>query len=151
MEECQEAFDVLKVLCTSTSILAFTDFTKPFKLHMDASTIGLAAVLYQEQGGKDGVIGYASRTLSKSESYYPACKLEFLVLKWTVTKSFLENLYSNTFNAYADNNPLTYVLTTAKLDTSRHWWITKLAKFDFTIHYHSGKSNVDAETLSWIP
>ena len=72
MEECQEAFDTLKVMCTSTLVLAFTDFTKPFKLHMDASTIGLGTVLYQEQGRKDQVIGYASRVLSKSKFCYSA-------------------------------------------------------------------------------
>ena len=48
MDECQESFDTLKVLCTSAPILVFADFTKPFKLHTDASTIGLGAVLYQE-------------------------------------------------------------------------------------------------------
>ena len=53
IKECQEAFDMLKVMCTSTLVLAFADFTKPFKLHTDASTIGLGAVLYEEQGGKD--------------------------------------------------------------------------------------------------
>ena len=58
----EEAFDMLKVMCTLTQVLAFTDFTKPFNLHTDASTIGLGAILYQEQGRKDQVIGYASST-----------------------------------------------------------------------------------------
>ena len=43
-------------LYTSTLNLAFVDFTKPFKLHTDASTIGLGGVLYQDQDGKDRVI-----------------------------------------------------------------------------------------------
>ena len=51
-EECQEAFDALKALCTSSPILVFADFTKPFKLHTDISTTGLGAILYQEQGKK---------------------------------------------------------------------------------------------------
>ena len=38
-----------------------------------------------------------------------------------------------------------------RLDAIRHLWITKLAKFNFTIHYHLGKSNVDAGALSRIP
>ena len=71
-DECQEAFGTLKVLCTSAPILAFTNFTEPFKLHTNASAIRLGAVLYQEQDQKDRVIGYANRALSKSESHYPA-------------------------------------------------------------------------------
>ena len=118
---------------------------------MDTSTMGLGAILYQEQDGNNWVIGYANWALSKSESHYPMHKLKFLALKWAVTKSFQEYLYSNTFAVYSDSNPLTYVLTMAKLDATGHWWTTKLAKFNFTIHYHSGKCNVNANALSWIP
>ena len=77
IDECQEAFDTFKVLCTSAPIVAFADFSNPFKLHTNASAIGFGAILYQEHDGKDGVISYASRALSKSESHYPAHKLEF--------------------------------------------------------------------------
>ena len=58
--ECQEAFDNLKELCTNTPILAYADFRKPFKLHIDVSVLGLGAILYQEQKGVDRVISYAS-------------------------------------------------------------------------------------------
>ena len=37
-DEWQKAFQTIKDLCTSTPILAFADFLKPFKLHTD--TIG---------------------------------------------------------------------------------------------------------------
>ena len=122
-EECQEAFDALKALYTSAPILAFADFTKPFKLHTDASTMGFDAILYQEHDGTNQVIGYASQALSKSESHCLAHKLEFLALKWAVTESFQEYLYGNTFTVYSNNNPLTYILTTAQLDVTGHWLI----------------------------
>ena len=51
--ECQNTFDNLKELCTTTPILAYADFAKPFKLHTDASVLGLGAVLYQVQDGVD--------------------------------------------------------------------------------------------------
>ena len=78
--ECQEAFDRLKELCTTTPILAYADFKKPFILYTDASVLGLGAVLYQAQDGIEKVISYASRSLMKSEMKNPVHKLEFLCL-----------------------------------------------------------------------
>ena len=43
----QQVFNDLKTLCTTAPILAYADFTKPFKLHTDACSSGLGAVLYQ--------------------------------------------------------------------------------------------------------
>ena len=51
---------------------------------------------------------------------------------------------------YTDNNPLTYVLTTAKLDACGQRWVAKLANYNFTIQYRSGQSNVEADALSRI-
>ena len=59
-DRCQWSFNELKHLCTTLPILAYVNFNKPFKLHTDARTIGLGTILYQEQGDKDQVIGYAS-------------------------------------------------------------------------------------------
>ena len=47
-EECQEAFNKLKQLCSQTPILTYANHKKPFKLHTDASENGLGAVLYQK-------------------------------------------------------------------------------------------------------
>ena len=66
---------------------------------------------------REVIIGYASRSVTKTESNYPTHKLEFLALKWAICEKFHEYLYGSTpFEVYTDNNPLTYVLTTAKLD-----------------------------------
>ena len=148
--ECQEAFAEPKELCTTTPILAYADFGKPFKLHTDASVLGLGAVLYQLQDGVEKVISYASRSLTKLETRYPVHKLEFLCLKWAITEQFHEYLYGNTFGVYTDNNPLTYVLTTAKLDAIGHRWISGLANYNFHIHYKFRRSNEEADALSRI-
>ena len=94
------------------------------------------------------MISYARRSLTKSETKYPVHKSEFLCLKWAISEQFHEYLYGNTFDVYTDNNPLTYVLMTVKLDAMGHRWITGLANYNCHIHYQSGKSNVEANALS---
>ena len=49
-----------------------------------------------------------------------------------------------------DNNLLTYVLTTAKLDAASHHWVASLANYNFTLHYRAGKANIDADALSRV-
>ena len=50
-----------------------------------------------------------------------------------------------------DNNPLTYVLTSAKLDATGHRWVAALANYKFTIQYRAGKNNRNADGLSRLP
>lgn len=123
----------------------------PYVLHTDASTTGLGAALYQEQEGVLRVIAYASRGLSRSEARYPAHKLEFLALKWAVTEKFCDYLYGNIFKVITDSNPLTYVLTSAKLDATSYRWLSALSTFSFTLQYRPGKNNLDADALSRRP
>lgn len=52
---------------------------------------------------------------------------------------------------YTDNNPLTYVLSTAKLNAVGHRWVGELADFYFEVKYRPGKVNIDADTLSRLP
>ena len=145
------AFDKLKTMCVSTPILAYPDYQLPFTLHTDSSTDGLGAVLYQKQDGKQRVIAYASRSVSKAESNYPAHKLEFLALKWAVCEKFHEYLYgTKPFEVFTDNNPLTYILTSAKLDACGQRWVAKLANYNFSIKYRCGVSNTEADALSRI-
>ena len=50
-----------------------------------------------------------------------------------------------------DNNLLTYILTTAKLDATGQRWVASLANYKFKIFYLSGNLNVEADELSRIP
>ena len=89
--------------------------------------------------------------MSKSGRNYGAHKLEFLALKWSVTERFHEYLYGGHFEVYMDNNPLTHILTTAKLDMTGHRWVASLANYNFKIFYKSRKLNVEADALLRIP
>lgn len=147
----EETFNNLKELLSSPPVLAYSQFDKPFQVHTDASSKGLGAVLYQmQQDCKMAVISYASRGLSKSEKNYSAFKLEFLALKWSITEKFRDYLVADKFTVYTDN-PLTHLLTTAKLDTTGQRWVAALSDFGFDVVYRPGKKNTDADVLSRYP
>ncbi|KAL2097877.1 hypothetical protein ACEWY4_007084 [Coilia grayii] len=150
----QEVVSRLIEMLTNPPILAYPNFDLPFVLHTDASNEGLGAVLYQHQDGKLRVIGYGSRTLTPAERNYHlhSGKLEFLALKWAICDKFRDYLYyAPSFTVYTDNNPLTYVLSTARLNAVGHRWVGELADFHFDIKYRPGKMNADADTLSRYP
>ena len=77
--------------------------------------------------------------------------LGFLCLKWAVTDKFHVYLYGRLFTVFTDNNPLTYLLSTAKLDACSHRWLASLSSFNFKLVYKSSKSNGDARGLSRRP
>uniref|UniRef100_A0AAR2JKB7 Gypsy retrotransposon integrase-like protein 1 n=1 Tax=Pygocentrus nattereri TaxID=42514 RepID=A0AAR2JKB7_PYGNA len=145
---CGTAFNTIITKLTTAPVLGFADSKIPYVLHTDASTTGLGAALYQEQEGIMRVIAYASRGLSRSESKYPAHKLEFLALKWAVTEKFNDYLYGSNFTVITDSNPLTYILTTAKMDATSYRWLAALSTFTFKLKYRAGKQNSDADGLS---
>lgn len=152
--EHQRVLEQLVDMLTHPPVLAYPDFDQPFVLHTDASEQGLGAVLYQQQNGKLRVIGYGSRTLSPAERNYHlhSGKLEFLALKWAVCEKFRDYLfYAPHFTIYTDNNPLTYIMSTAKLSAVSHRWVGELSDFRFSIKYRPGKANIDADTLSRVP
>ena len=151
-QECEESFQKLKDICTETPVLAYADYERPFKLTTDASKKGLGTVLSQVgEDQKERPVAFASRTLSKSEKNYTTHKLEFLALKWSITDRFHEYLYGSTFEVFTDNNPLSYVLSTAKLDATRQRWIAALqGPYNFKVHYKPGKLNQVADSLSRI-
>ena len=138
----------------SPSFLAFPDFSLPFILNCDASECGLGAVLYQKQNGKERVISFGSKSLTDAERRYHlhSGKLEFLCLKWAVTEKFADYLcFGPGFTVYTDNNPLTYVMSTAKLNATGLRWVAELANFQFDIRYKPGRKHGDADGLSRWP
>ena len=148
---CQAAFETIITKLTSPPVLAYPDFSLPFTLHTDASGEGLGAALYQVQDGRTRVIAYGSRTLNEAERKYSAYRHEFLALKWAITEKFRPYLYGYKFHVVTDSNPLTYLVTSAKLSATDHCWLSSLASFDFTITYRAGKAHSDADGLSRMP
>ena len=128
----------------SPEFLAFPDFDVPFVVHCDASEQGLGAVLYQKQEGVNRVISFASRSLTEPEKNYHlhSGKLEFLALKWALTERFADYLsYGPPFTVFTDNNPLTYVMSSAKLNATGLRWVAELSNLQFCHWGNKGLKN----------
>ena len=154
--KAHEAFDCLKAACLQAPILSFPDFNKPFLLETDASGRGLGAFLSQKQAdGRYHLIAYASHVMNETEQRYHSNKQEFLALKWAVTEKFHESLSPygknrNEFVVCTDNNPLTYIFSSANLDAAGQRWVAHLASYNFSLEYQKGKDNTVADFLSWM-
>ena len=152
--EVLEAFDHLKAACLQAPILAFPDFNRPFLLETDASGKGLGAVLSQKQAdGRYHPIAYASHVMNETKQRYHSNKQEFLALKLAVTERFHEylSLYGknrNEFVVCTDNNPLTYIFSSANLDAAGQCWVAHLTSCNFSLEYQKGKDNTVANFLS---
>jgi hypothetical protein len=72
-KDCDEAFQTLKKLLTTSLVLAQPGIAKPFDVYCDASSTGLGCVLMQE----GQVISYSSRQLRRHEEIYPTHDLKF--------------------------------------------------------------------------
>lgn len=145
---CDDAFHLIIEKLTNAPVLAFADPTRPYVLLVDASLNGLGAVLNQEYPEGLRPVAFASRKLSPSERNYPIHQLEFLALKWAVVNKFHDYLYGAQFTVRTDNNPLTYVLTTARLNAVGHQWLADLSTYNFSVQYKPGRENTDADLLS---
>ncbi|WVZ89158.1 hypothetical protein U9M48_035595 [Paspalum notatum var. saurae] len=139
----QAAFDELKKRLTTAPVLTLPDQRKKFIVYCDASRDGLRCVLMQE--GK--VIAYASRQLRKHEWNYPTHDLELAVVVHAL-KIWHHYLFGQCCEIYTDHKSLKYIFTQNKLNMRQRRWLELIKYYDMDIHYHPGKPNVVADTLS---
>ena len=93
--------------------------------------------------------------MAETERRYHSNKQEFLALKWAVTEQFHEYLSPyrknrNEFVVRTDNNPLTYIFSSANLDAAGQRWVAQLASYNFALEYQKGKDNTVANFLSHL-
>lgn len=129
---CDKAFHKLKDDLLNCAVLAHPDFSRPFIFTVDASLDGLGAVLSQLpiDGDKARPIAFASKALSRSQQRYPAHRLEFMTLKWSISEKFSHWLKGHKFTVWTDNNPLVHMLTKPKLDAYEQRWVAKLSSYN---------------------
>ena len=149
-EECPSTFDRLKALLTTSPITAFPDFSQAFRLYTDASTAGLGAILAQVRDGKERIICCSSRALNQDEKSYPATKLEWLAIVWTVAK-FRPYFMAMPFEVFTDHYALQWLKTMRTGSTILHRWSAVLEEYDFTVHQRLGKVQSHVDGLSRLP
>ena len=134
----------------SAPVLAYLDPNREYLLEMDASRLGLGAVLSQRQSdGKYHPVALRSRALHVAEANYHSTKLEFLAMKWSI-EHFQMYLLGHHFKVHTDNNPLTYFFTLPNMDAMKQRWINEMAKYDFSLEYQKGKNNTVTNALRRI-
>jgi hypothetical protein len=142
-DKCEASFQELKTRLTTTSVLTLPDASKDFMVYCDASRQGLGCVLMQ--GGK--VVAYALRQLRKHEENYPTHDLDLAAVVHAL-KIWMHYLMGNKCDIYTDHKSLKYIFTQSELNLRQRRWLELIKDYNLNIHYHPGKANAVADSLS---
>ena len=146
-EDCQTAFNCLKGILTGPDIMSLPNDTDRFVLDVDACDVSIGAVLSQIQDGKEKVIGYASRTLNKSESNFCVTDKELLAIRYFV-EYFRHYLLGREFTVRSDHQALKFLFSLKPPKGRIARYIEILSEYNFTIDFRKGLSHNNADILS---
>jgi hypothetical protein len=142
------AFNDLKLCLSSDPVLTLPDFSgnSKFELHTDASDLGISAILTQiDPLGKEKVLQFASRMLTRNELKWHTQEKEALAIVWGCAK-FRSYLVGTPFIIRSDHQSLQWLFRSEKGKLAR--WALSLSEFDFTIKHRAGKLNINADVAS---
>ena len=148
-----KSFCRLKNLLTTAPVLVYPRFSPgcSFILETDVSTVGLGAVLSQEQSnGIVHPIAFASHSVDKHERNYGISELETLGLVWAICY-FHTYLLGHRCIAYTDHAACLSILNCARPSGKLVRWALTVQEMDITIKHKSGKCNSNADALSRCP
>ncbi|XP_062537888.1 uncharacterized protein K02A2.6-like [Armigeres subalbatus] len=147
-EEQRKAFDDLRnELSRGVHKLGFYDPKDVTEMYVDASPVGLGAVLVQRDKSKiPRVISFASKGLTPAEKVYPQTQREALAVVWAVEKFYLY-LFGLHFTVFTDHKTLEYIYGGKHRDGRRacsraESWALRLLPFDFEVKHIPGVSNI---------
>ena len=145
--ECHDPFGKLKQALLSAPILAYPDMNKPFMLTYDACKTAIAFVLgQQDNGGREHVIDYGGRSLSKAEQIWSTTEHECLAVLEGIKQ--LCTYLSRRFKIYTNHKALKYLMDQKMAVGKRGRWALKLQDFDFEIILKPNKKKQVADALS---
>ena len=148
--DCQEAFDTLKAAMTSTPVLAYPRSDGPFILDTDASNYAVGAVLSQVQDGKEHVILFFSKSLSRAEKNYCVTRRELLAVVLGIQHCH-HYLLGNHFKVRSDHGSLRWLLNFKNPEGQTARWLSILGKYDFEVEYRPGAKHLNSDGLSRRP
>ena len=146
-DERQRSFDRLKAALCDAPVLVHYDEAAELTVHVDASGVGLGAVLSQCTGDDWMPVSFISKSLSNAERNYHANELECFAALWAV-KSFRPYLEGRRFTLYTDSEAVRWLRETPHSNPKFARYIIGLEAFDFEIARVPGKDNVVADALS---
>ncbi len=138
----QQVFDNVKTTIAKEVVLAYPDFTKPFEIYTDASTMQLGAVITQVKKP----IAFFSRKLSVMQTKYSVSKIKLLAIVATL-KEFWGMLWGQTIIVYKVHKNLTQKTLDLISDRVYRWQLL-LDKFTPEIVYIKGIHNTVADAIS---
>ena len=155
-KEQEEAFQQSKKLLTASSLLTHFDSKLPLVLACDASSVGIGAVLaHKFPDGSERPIGYASRSLSRSERNYSQLEKEGLSCVFGV-KRFHQYILGHHFLLLTDHKPLLALLhehrsTSSQASARIRRWSLELSAYEYTLEFRDTHSHSNADALSRLP
>ena len=138
----QAAFDCVKATIAKEVVLAYPDFSKPFEIYTDASTLQLGAVITQD----NRPIAFFSRKLSETQTRYTVTEIELLAIVETL-KEFKGMLWGQIIKVYTDHKNLTRDALGLTSDRV-HRWRLLLEEYAPEIVYIKGTHNTVADAIS---
>ncbi|XP_055598551.1 uncharacterized protein K02A2.6-like [Uranotaenia lowii] len=145
----EKEFQQVKALVADLKSLRYYDVNEPLVIECDASSIGLGVAVFQ----KNGVIGYASRTLTPTERNYAQIEKELLAILFACVR-FDQLVVGNPKTTIrTDHKPLLNVFQKPLLSAPRRLqhMLLNLQRYNISIEYVTGKENVIADALSRAP
>jgi hypothetical protein len=149
-EEAQQAFEALKEAMSRPLHLHRPDPRKRFFLQTDASGVGIAAVLYQEEEDRRLVISHASAKLNQTQQKDHINEQECLAIVWAVRR-YRAYLEDQEFTLRTDNKALLWLNTAKNSNAKLTRWALLLQEFKFQVEHCPGKSNQLPDLLSRDP
>jgi len=134
----------------SAPVLVTPQFDKPFVLMVDASDLGVGAVLMQEDHhGVEHPIAYFSQKFNKSQQNYCTSEKETLALIQALQHfDFYLSAAQHPIRIFTDHNPLTFLNRLRDKNQRLMRWSLILQGYDLIIKHIPGKHNVLADALS---